>query len=114
MKLRLGDIAYARSGDKGAGSNIGVIAHTPAAYALLTELLTPDIVARFFAPLSPGNVRRYELPNLLALNFILPTVLSGGGSLSLRIDAQGKALGQSLLELTLEISDAKAWNLISS
>jgi hypothetical protein len=113
MKLRLGDIAYARSGDKGAGSNIGVIAHTPAAYALLTEMLTTDLVAQFFQPLNPGNVLRYDLPNLLALNFILPTVLAGGGSLSLRIDAQGKALGQAILELSLEISDEKAWDLIS-
>jgi hypothetical protein len=113
MKLRLGDIAYARSGDKGAGSNIGVIAHTPAAYALLTELLTFDVVARFFQPLNPGPVRRYELPNLLAFNFILPGVLAGGGSLSLRIDAQGKALGQAIIELRLEISDEKAWDLIS-
>src|SRR3954470_650541 len=97
--IRLGNIAYARSGDKGAGANIGVIAKTPAGFDLLRIHLTTSLVERFFAPLRPGRVVRYELPNLAALNFILPTILDGGGSLSLRIDAQGKALGQAILEL---------------
>ena len=105
MRIRLGDIAYARSGDKGAGANIGVIAHTPAGFALLAGLLTADLVADFFRPLHPGPVRRFELPNLNALNFILPTALDGGGSLSLRIDAQGKALGQAILEMPLDVPD---------
>ena len=105
MKVRLGDIAYARSGDKGAGGNIGVIARSASVYQLLRDALSAEVVAEFFAPLHPGTVRRYELPNLGALNFTLPTVLAGGGSLSLRIDAQGKALGQALLELVLEIPD---------
>src|SRR2546421_12136320 len=102
MRARIGEIAYARSGDKGSGANIGVIAHTAAGYELLRESLTTDAVRTFFARLGPGDVKRYELPNLLALNFILPNVLAGGASLSLRIDPQGKALGQALLEMGMK------------
>ncbi|HWE02678.1 MAG TPA: hypothetical protein VG326_09740 [Tepidisphaeraceae bacterium] len=104
--VRLGDIAYARSGDKGAGANIGVIAFFPRGYAFLRERLSAVAVERFFAHLNPGRVVRYELPNLGALNFILPTILDGGGSVSLRIDAQGKALGQAILEMPIEAPDA--------
>jgi hypothetical protein len=100
--IRLAEIAHARSGDKGAGANIGVIAYTPAGYEFLRETLTPAVVEAFFKPLGGGSVVRYELPNLEALNFILPNILDGGGSLSLQIDAQGKGLGQRLLELQLE------------
>ena len=102
---RLGDIAYARSGDKGSSANVGVIAWDGAAYEWLRDVLTPAVVAEFLAALRPGAVRRYELPNLLALNFVLPTALGGGGSVSLRIDAQGKALGQILLEMPIEVPD---------
>jgi hypothetical protein len=105
-KVRLGTIAYARSGDKGAGANVGVIARTPADYDVLRRSLTAERVEAFFRPLGAGRVVRYELPNLGALNFILPNILDGGGSLSLRIDAQGKGLGQALLELELEIPEA--------
>ncbi len=98
---RLGDIAYARSGDKGTGANIGILAHDEAGYARLERELTAERVAAYFAPMKPGSVKRYELPNLLALNFVLPEILAGGGSRSLRIDAQGKALGQVLLEMEL-------------
>lgn len=105
--VRLGKIAYARSGDKGAGANIGVIAYTSAGYEFLRDRLGAADVARFFARLDPGNVVRYELPNLGALNFVLPTVLAGGGSVSLRIDAQGKALGQAILEMPMEVPDER-------
>ncbi|WP_428936862.1 AtuA-related protein [Fontivita pretiosa] len=106
MKLRLGQIAYARSGDKGAAANIGLIAYTPAGYELLRQRLTADVVEQFFAPMHPGRVRRYELPNLGALNFVLPEILGeGGAGLSLRIDAQGKALGQVLLEMSIDVPD---------
>jgi len=98
-------IAYARSGDKGSSANVGVIAYTPAGYRVLRDLLTADIVRRFFEPLGVGAVERYELPNLGALNFVLPSILGAGGSRSLRTDAQGKALGQALLELTVEVPD---------
>lgn len=101
-KIRLGQIAYARSGDKGAGANIGVIAVSPQAYELLRKNLTAQRVEQYFTHLTPGHVIRYEMPNLGALNFVLPAILSGGGSVSLRIDAQGKALGQAILEMPID------------
>ena len=105
MKVRLGEIAYARSGDKGSGANVGVIAHTAAGYEMLRLSLTAELVRKFFNRLGTAEVRRYELPNLLALNFVLPNVLGGGASLSLRIDPQGKALGQALLEMEIDVPD---------
>src|SRR3954468_14949810 len=100
-KTRLARLAHARSGDKGSAANIGVIAHTPASFAFLRDALTAERVEAFFKRIGVGTVVRYELPNLGALNFILPNILDGGGSVSMRIDAQGKALGQMLLEMTL-------------
>ena len=105
MKVRLGEIAYARSGDKGASANIGVIARRPEGFPILQEHVTAPLVVAFFKHLGVTRVTRYELPNLGALNFILHDVLDGGGSLSLRIDAQGKALGQQLLEMELDLPD---------
>jgi len=102
---RLAELAHARSGDKGSSANVGVIAYTPAGYDFLREHLTADRVEQFFAPMGVGKVVRYELPNLGALNFILPNILNGGGSINLRIDAQGKALGQALLELVLDVPE---------
>lgn len=104
--VRLGDIAYARSGDKGSGANVGVIARTPGGFQYLRDALSASRVRRFFKPLGVGKVVRYELPNLGAFNFVLPGILAGGASRSLRIDAQGKALGQALLEMELEISES--------
>lgn len=112
--IRLGQIAYARSGDKGAGANIGVIANTDAIFQLLRRTLTAERVEAFFAQANPGRVVRYELPNLLALNFVLPTLLDGGGSVSLRIDAQGKSLGQAILEMPIELSDADISRFVRS
>ena len=103
MKIPLYAIAHARSGDKGSGSNIGVIAFTQSGYDFLEKNLTVEKVTHFFQALKPVNVRRYELPNLLAFNFILEGVLAGGGSRSLRIDAQGKALGQAILEMSMTL-----------
>ena len=99
----LRDLAHARSGDKGASANVAVFANDPAAYAVLRQHLTAAVVQLYFAALGVGPVVRYEVPNLLALNFLLPGILAGGGSRSLRTDAQGKALGQCLLELRLEL-----------
>lgn len=98
----LSEIAYARSGDKGSSANIGVIARSEEDYALLVEALTERAVADFFKDLHPLHVKRYELPNLWALNFVLEGVLMGGGSRSLRSDAQGKALGQAILEMPIK------------
>jgi hypothetical protein len=104
-KIRLGDNAYARSGDKGSGANVGVIANSPRFYDVLRDRLTAAVVEAFFAPLGARGVKRYDLPNLGALNFVLPEVLGRGGSLSLRTDAQGKALGQQLLEMIVDVPE---------
>jgi len=101
MAQKLGDIAYARSGDKGDGSNVGVYAKTPADYELLRRVLTPARVKAHFAAICKGEVIRYEAPNLLALNFILRDSLGGGGSESLKTDAQGKTHGLALLLLEI-------------
>ena len=95
-------IAYARSGDKGASANIAVFGRTPADYTWLRQHLTAAQVEAWFRPLGAGTVARYDVPNLEALNFVLPGVLAGGGSCSLRIDAQGKTLGQALLAMPLD------------
>lgn len=98
----LSDIAHGRSGDKGNDANIGIIAWTPAGYDWLRQHLTAAVVARWFAPLEPAEVVRYEAPNLLALNFVLRGVLAGGASRSLRIDNQGKTYALALLQMPIE------------
>jgi hypothetical protein len=105
-KIPLARIASARSGDKGAGSNVGVIARSDAAYAFLKEHLTAAAVKRHMAGLNAGGVRRHEADNLRLLNFVLEDSLGGGGSASLRSDAQGKTHGLALLRLELEVPQA--------
>ncbi len=105
--IPLREIACARSGDKGNSANVAVFGRTPAAYAWLREHLTAKIVEEYFRPLGVGTVVRYDVPNLEALNFVLPHVLGGGGSRSLRIDAQGKTLGMALLEMQVD-ADVRA------
>jgi hypothetical protein len=105
MIVPLHQLARARSGDKGASANVGVLARSDAAYDLLRDRLTPEAVRMFFAPLPLTRVERYELPNLRALNFVLVGILAGGGSVALRTDAQGKALGQALLEMKIDVPD---------
>jgi hypothetical protein len=100
-RVRLGDLAHTRSGDKGDRANVGVVANDPGAFAWLREHLTAAAVAEYLRPLGVGEVRRYELANLLAFNFVVERALGGGASRSLRLDTQGKALGVALLELTL-------------
>jgi hypothetical protein len=99
MKVR--EIAHARSGDKGDSANIGLIAFDESGYRILCEQVTADRVQEFFQALGSRHAVRYELPNLLALNFVLDGVLAEGGSRSLRLDAQGKVLGQALLEMEI-------------
>ena len=99
--VRLGDFAHARSGDKGNRANIGVVANDAEWYPWLQEFLTPEVVAEYFRPMRIGEVRRYELPNIGALNFVIEDALGGGASRSLRLDSQGKALAVALLELRL-------------
>lgn len=103
--VHLRDIAYARSGDKGIHANVGIIAYTKEGYEFLEEVLTADKVHRYFTPLGLTETLRYEMPNLWALNFLLMGVLAGGGSRSLRVDAQGKALGQALLEMPVRVPE---------
>ena len=100
----LRSIAFARSGDKGSSANIAVFGRTPADYAWLRKHLTATQVEVWFKPLGAGAVVRYDAPNLEALNFVLPGVLAGGGSCSLRIDAQGKTLGQALLAMPMDFA----------
>jgi hypothetical protein len=97
----LGQIAHARSGDKGNHANIGVVAYTPAGFDFLRRELTADRVAQFFAGLGTTKVERFELPNVGAINFVLHAALAGGASQSLRIDTQGKLLGTAILDLPL-------------
>jgi hypothetical protein len=103
--VRLGTIAYARSGDKGDHANIGVAARSPDAYAFLRETLSAKRVKAFYQDLVKGGVVRYELPNLLAFNFMLHNALGGGGTLSLRVDHQGKTLAQGLLMMEIDVPD---------
>jgi hypothetical protein len=99
--IHLGDIAHARSGDKGNHANIGVVAYTTAGFEFLKHELTADRVAAFFSGLGTTQVDRYELPKIGALNFVLHNALAGGASQSLRIDTQGKLLGTAVLDLPL-------------
>ena len=108
MKVRLIRIAHARSGDKGDTANIGVIARKPEFYPLLAQYLTVEKVAEHFAGICLGKVERFELPNLCALNFLLHQALGGGGTKSLKNDAQGKALSSVMLRMELEIDDVSA------
>jgi Acyclic terpene utilisation family protein AtuA len=100
---RLVSIAYARSGDKGDSANIGVAARSQAAYEFLRRALTAEVVADYYKGLCKGEVVRYEMPNLRAFNFVLKQALGGGGTLSLRVDHQGKTLAQGLLRMELDV-----------
>ncbi len=103
MKVPLARLAHTRSGDKGNKVNIGVMAWRDADYPILLRELTPGRVKSFLGELVEGPVLRYELPNLAAVNFVLHDALDGGGTLSLRTDAQGKTFGAQLLEFELEV-----------
>ncbi|MBM3775014.1 MAG: hypothetical protein FJW37_07585 [Acidobacteria bacterium] len=105
MKVPLSRLAHTRSGDKGDTANIGVIAWDPRHYPILLRELTPERVRRHFGDLVRGPVERFELPNLAALNFLLHHALGGGGTVSLRLDAQGKTLGAAVLSLEIEADD---------
>ena len=104
MKVRLSRIAHARSGDKGDISNVGLIAKDPRHYDLLVREATAERVKSHFGPLVAGKVSRYELPNLHALNFVMEQALDGGGTISLRMDAQGKTYGAALLAMEVEVA----------
>ncbi len=102
-RIRLVDIAHARSGDKGDTANVGLIAKRPADYDLLARYVTAARVARHFKGMIAGPVERFELPNLRALNFLLHGALDGGGTISLKTDAQGKVFSTALLRMEIEV-----------
>lgn len=108
MRVRLVDIAHARSGDKGDTANVGVIAIKPEWYPVIARELTRERVRDHFRAVITGDVERFELPNLKALNFLLHGALDGGGTLSLKTDAQGKVFSTALLRMTLDVDDADA------
>lgn len=111
MKVQLTKLAHARSGDKGDTANAGVIALRPEFYPLLARELTATRVKEHFKGICQGEVERFELPNLGALNFLLHESLGGGGTLSLMTDAQGKTLSTALLRMEIDLADEEAARL---
>src|SRR6266478_4024063 len=111
MKVQLTNLAHARSGDKGDTANIGLIALREEIYPLLVREVTAARVKEHFQGICKGEVERFELPNLRALNFLLHESLAGGGTLSLMTDAQGKTFSTALLRMFIELSHDEAANL---
>lgn len=108
MKIQLVKIAHARSGDKGDTANVGLLALRPEFYPVLCQEVTAERVKHHFAGICLGDVERFELPNLEALNFLLHHSLGGGGTLSLKTDAQGKTYSSALLRMEIEVPESLA------
>lgn len=106
MKLQLLEIAHARSGDKGDTGNVGLIARKPEYYPIIRKYVTTEAVKRHFEGICLGTVERYEMPNICALNFLLHNSLGGGGTVSLKNDAQGKTLSSALLRMEIEVTES--------
>ena len=111
MQIQLVNLAHARSGDKGDTANIGLIALRDELYPILVREVTAERVKEHFKGICKGDVERFELANLGALNFLLHESLDGGGTLSLMTDAQGKTFSTALLRMVLEVSDDEAHRL---
>ena len=111
MKVQLTKLAHARSGDKGDTANVGLIALRDEYYALLLREVTDVRVKQHFRGICHGDVERFELPNLKALNFLLHHSLGGGGTLSLMTDAQGKTFSSALLRMEIDMTDEEARQL---
>jgi hypothetical protein len=107
MKISLLKLAHARSGDKGDTANVGLIALKPEFYPILVREVTAENVKRHFGPIVKGDVERFELPNLGALNFLLHESLGGGGTLSLMTDAQGKTFSTALLRMEINVDESE-------
>jgi len=105
MKVQLLKIAHARSGDKGDTANIGLIARKPEFYPVIADQVTAARVREHFRGICKGEVERFELPNLMALNFLLHQSLGGGGTVSLKTDPQGKTLSSALLRMEVEVDE---------
>ncbi len=112
MKIELTKIAHARSGDKGDTANVGVIALKDEFYPLLVREVTAERVKEHFGEMVKGEVERFELPNLKALNFLLHGSLGGGGTLSLMTDAQGKTFSTALLRMKIDLSDEESKEML--
>ena len=110
-RVQLVHLAHARSGDKGDTANVGLIALKPAWYAVLAAHVTEARVAAHFRGMIDGHVERYDLPNLSALNFLLHGALDGGGTVSLKTDAQGKTYSAALLRMEIDVDDDVARQL---
>lgn len=108
MKIELTKIAHARSGDKGDTANVGLIALKDEFYPILVREVTAEKVKAHFGEIVKGEVERFELPNLSALNFLLHESLGGGGTLSLMTDAQGKTFSTALLRMKIEMTETEA------
>jgi hypothetical protein len=111
MKIQLTKLAHGRSGDKGDTANVGLIALRDESYPILVREVTVECVKKHFTGICKGEVERFELPNLGALNFLLHESLGGGGTLSLMTDAQGKTFSTALLRMEIEVSDQEAHTL---
>jgi hypothetical protein len=111
VKVQLTKLAHARSGDKGDTANVGLIALRDEFYPILVREVTAARVKEHFKGICRGDVERFELPNLGALNFLLHESLGGGGTLSLMTDAQGKTFSTALLRLEIEITEREADSL---
>ncbi|PTM16719.1 MAG: hypothetical protein DA446_01780 [Bacteroidetes bacterium] len=104
-KVHLLEIAHGRSGDKGDGSNVGIIARHPDIYPFLLEVLTEERVKEHMKHICKGEVERYTLPNIHALNFVLHNSLGGGGTVSLKLDAQGKTHASTMLRMMVDVPE---------
>ncbi len=111
MEIELLKLAHARSGDKGDTANVGVIALKDEFYPLLVREVTAEKVKKHFGEIVKGEVERFELPHLGALNFLLHESLGGGGTLSLMTDAQGKTFSTALLRMKIDIPETEAREL---
>jgi len=111
VKVQLAKLAHARSGDKGDTANVGLIALSDELYPILVREVTAERVKQHFKGICHGEVERFELPNLGALNFLLHESLGGGGTLSLMTDAQGKTFSTALLRMEIEVTNQEASDL---
>ncbi len=104
-RVKLRDLCGTRAGDKGDIANVALFAYSPETYEVIAREVTADRVKRHYASLVLGTVTRYEMPNVLALNFVMRDALGGGGSRSLRSDNLGKSMGAHLLRLEIDVPD---------
>lgn len=102
-KIKLYEICHGRSGDKGDAANAGIIAYKKEDYEIIKEKVTAEAVKKYFEGICFGPVERYEMPNINALNFVLHNTLGGGGTVSLKNDAQGKTIASALLMMEIDV-----------